>query len=329
MTRLRLSLRQISHHSGLAYASLKRWLGRVRRGQPVVLPPGPKKWIPPDWDALYRDLLHLHHGRKRSRGAGPLHRKHHEGLSRRRLDQLVAAARRQHHQHRERQRRRLQWHRPNTAWALDDTWQPEAGVWIHSIRDLASRFQLEPLAAPALADGETIAAHLETLFRRHGAPLVLKRDNGSNLNHHAVNAVLARWRVIPLNSPPHYPPYNGAIENAQKDWSRILRQTHPKPDIYLREAAHTCCVRAAHDLNHRPRQSLGGRTPCTVFHEDPLRLPPRERQDALEKIAQRSLASASRCGQNPSQAWRHAVQTWLLMNDLISIHSPLICYPVF
>lgn len=329
MTRLRLSLRQVSLHSGLAYASLKRWLGRVRRGRAVILTPGPKKWIPPDWEALYRDLLALQHTRRRSRGTGALHRRYRGKLSRRRLDRLVVVARRQHHHQQHRLRAQLQWHRPNTAWALDDTWQPEAGVWIHCVRDLASRFQFEPLTGEALADGAAIAAHLETLFRRHGAPLVLKRDNGSNLNHHAVNAVLARWRVIPLNSPPHYPPYNGAVENAQKDWPRILRQNHPHPDQYLRQAAHTCCVRAAHDLNHRPRRSLGGRTPCAVFHGDPLRLRKRDRQAALDEIAQRSLALASRFGQNPPHAWRTAVQTWLRLNHLISIHSPLNCYPVF
>ena len=45
--------------------------------------------------------------------------------------------------------------------------------------------------------------HLAKLFRRHGAPLFLKRDNGSPLNHAAVNAVLAEFGVIPLNSPAH------------------------------------------------------------------------------------------------------------------------------
>jgi hypothetical protein len=50
-----------------------------------------------------------------------------------------------------------------------------------------------------------------------GRPLVLKRDNGSNLNHQAVDEVLARYLVLPLKSPPHYPPYNGAIECAVRE----------------------------------------------------------------------------------------------------------------
>ena len=62
-----------------------------------------------------------------------------------------------------------------------------------------------------------MAVRLEQLFLRHGPPLVLKRDNGSNLNHQAVDEVLTRYLVIPLNSPPHYPPYNGGMECAVRE----------------------------------------------------------------------------------------------------------------
>jgi hypothetical protein len=50
--------------------------------------------------------------------------------------------------------------------------------------------------------GETVGVRLEQLFLQHGPPLVLKRDNGSNLNQQAVDEVLARYLVLPLNSPP-------------------------------------------------------------------------------------------------------------------------------
>jgi hypothetical protein len=65
--------------------------------------------------------------------------------------------------------------------------------------------------------GETVAGRLEHLFIQHGPPLVLKRDNGSNLNQRAVDEVLARYLVLPLNSPPHYPPYNGGMECAVRE----------------------------------------------------------------------------------------------------------------
>ena len=72
--------------------------------------------------------------------------------------------------------------------------------------------------------GETVAVHLEQLLLRHGPPLVLKRDNGSNLNQQAVDEVLARYLVMPLNSPPHYPPYNGGMECAVRELKTPLRE---------------------------------------------------------------------------------------------------------
>jgi hypothetical protein len=73
------------------------------------------------------------------------------------------------------------------------------------------------LACHQLAGG-SIAAHLEKLFREHGAPLFLKRDNGSPFNCHEVDAVLARFGVLPLNNPPYYPRYNGAEEKGIRDF---------------------------------------------------------------------------------------------------------------
>jgi hypothetical protein len=60
-----------------------------------------------------------------------------------------------------------------------------------------------------------VAVYLEQLFLQHGPPLVLKGDNGSNLNQQAVNELLACYRVMPLTSPTHYAPYNGGMECAR------------------------------------------------------------------------------------------------------------------
>lgn len=48
------------------------------------------------------------------------------------------------------------------------------------VQGLASRHRLRPLVSDQL-DGRQIAIHLESLFRRYGAPLFLKRDHGSPL----------------------------------------------------------------------------------------------------------------------------------------------------
>jgi transposase InsO family protein len=94
---------------------------------------------------------------------------------------------------------------------------------LRQVEDLASRYKFTPRAGEHVW-GETVAVHLEQLFLRHGPPLVLKRDNGSNLNQQAVDEVLARYLVLPLNSPPHYPPCNGGIECAVRELKTPLRE---------------------------------------------------------------------------------------------------------
>jgi hypothetical protein len=53
---------------------------------------------------------------------------------------------------------------------------------------------------------------LATLFAHHGAPLVLKSDNGSHFDNAGVQELLRMWNVAHLFSPPHWPRYNGAVE---------------------------------------------------------------------------------------------------------------------
>ncbi len=53
---------------------------------------------------------------------------------------------------------------------------------------------------------------------------MVKRDNASNLDQQAVDEVLARYLVMPLNSPLHYPPYNGGMECAVGKLKTPLRE---------------------------------------------------------------------------------------------------------
>ena len=112
-----------------------------------------------------------------------------------------------------------------------------------------------------------MAVRLEHLFLQHGPPLVLKRDNGSNLNQRAVDEVLARYLVLPLNSPPHYPPYNGGMECAVRELKTPLVEqilAHgPVPESQVQVWAEGL----AHALNHRPRCCLKGRVACRVFQD--------------------------------------------------------------
>ncbi len=54
--------------------------------------------------------------------------------------------------------------------------------------------------------------------------MFLKRDCGSPLNCQAVNDVLERYWVLPLNSPVRCPRYNGSMERSMRDLHAALEQ---------------------------------------------------------------------------------------------------------
>jgi transposase InsO family protein len=109
----------------------------------------------------------------------------------------------------------LHWHRPGAAWAMDFSKAPCLidGIYpyLFAVRDLASGLQLA--WRPVLdTTARTVHAELELLFTIHGAPLVLKSDNGSAFLAASTKRQLAGWQVWSLYSPPGQPGYNGAIE---------------------------------------------------------------------------------------------------------------------
>ena len=168
--------------------------------------------------------------------------------------------------------------------------------------------------------------HLDKLFRRFGPPLVLKRDNGSNLNCEAVNEVLSQWLVIPLNSPPHYPPYNGSIERAQRDLKSAVRPHLQTSSCGAVPAVVTAIV---HDLNHRPRRCLRGHNACEQFAGAKQNLSGytrRRRKELFEQIRELAmkimLEQPVRTRGHADVAWRLAVETLLQQNEIIAISEP-------
>ena len=130
------------------------------------------------------------------------------------------------------------------------------------LQALASRHRFRPLVVNRLA-GHQSAAHLESLFRQHGAPLFLKRANGSPFNPHAVAAVLIRFGVLPRNNPPHFPRYNGGLEKSIRDCKTALALRPGQAASELAPLAEP----TAHERNHRPRRRLQGRAACAVFDD--------------------------------------------------------------
>jgi len=109
----------------------------------------------------------------------------------------------------------LTWTKPGTVWAIDYTAPPKPVDGVHpsilSVRDLASGKHLvaEPVAA---ATAETTCSVLESAIAEHGAPLVLKHDNGSHFTAALVAATLVPHGVVSLPSPVRRPGYNGSCE---------------------------------------------------------------------------------------------------------------------
>jgi transposase InsO family protein len=271
-------LRELHQHLGwpyrplcasatLPYPTFMRWNGRLARGAPLLSKPGPKPVGALDLIGLQVRLRQLEHGAHRSQGTTALYATHRRTISRRGFQELVEQTRRKALQERQAELRRVRWEIPGAVWSVDPTavaLMRDTGrqkLPILPVLDLASRYKLPPLVGKRLT-GELVAQRLEELFRQFGAPLVLKRDNGSNLNSEAVDEVLGRWLVIPLNSPPHYPPYNGGIERSQRELKDVLRSRLAPGCIADVE---TVARLSVHELNHCSRRCLRGQTSCEQF----------------------------------------------------------------
>jgi hypothetical protein len=297
--------------------------------------PGPAKTEPFDEAVLRGRLRALQHRARRSGGVGRLQRVYARCISRRRLAAMVAGTRREVNAQRRNAHRRVRWHYPGVCWAIDDTLYKRCDIegrklFISQLRDLASGYRLPPMGGE-FAVGEEVAGQLAAMFKRHGAPLFLKRDGGGNLNHEAVNEVLREYFVLPLNSPGYYPPYNGSIENAQGELKRQVAQRlvsecpqrHFEPYV----------AAAVHELNHKPRAVLGGNCSCRAFFDGEVRYTKRERRDAYAWITDAATDILTETGlaglKHEQAAWRIAAENWLEKNSLISVSKPREVSPYF
>ena len=347
-------------------STVMRWLKRRRAGQPLWQKPGPKKGASPDWAALLQDLQGLPAGHHRTRGTGLLYQRHAHWLSRRELAHLVRTRR----QNQLDSMKHIQWLKTGLAWSIDATEYGPEGQLIIPVQDLASRYRLPAMTA-ARINGPSVVAHLEHLFQRFGPPLFLKRDNGSPFNHQLVDDLLARYRVLPLNNPPYFPRYNGAMERGISELKReliqrslrgsakasesllaIFKKGYPDPSPIRKtrpgskgeapfwptlaffqfsdqvSQSHNFSLtleNTLHELNHKSRRSLQGRTACSLFH-DPnrrLRLSRQQRLNIFQLLCQQFWRRVKNMTPRNHHAlatqWRRTVETWLRCQGLISI----------
>jgi transposase InsO family protein len=297
-----------------------RWRQRQQRGLPLWQSPGPKKSVPLDWRKFYLLLRQLHHGRVRTQGTGELYQRFAGCLSRSQLRSLVRDFRADQLA----SMKHIDWLWAGLAWSLDATEYGDDSRQIIPVQDLASRYRFAPLVSDRL-DGFQIAAHLESLFRQHGAPLFLKRDNGSPLNSQPVDEVMDRFGVLPLNNPPHFPRYNGSMEKSIRDFKTALAR-RLEENLVPAELSLAAEV-TAHELNHRPRRCLKGRTACAVFYDDAQRLrwTKRQRQTIFGLLLTRFGAMLEKTANEPrlrpATLWRVTVESWLRCQGLIAIRQ--------
>lgn len=323
---------QICQTLAMPLASVRRWRNRVRLGRPLVGVPGPRKVSPVDLAAIQQAVAGLGHRPHRTFGTPALYRKYQWQISRRSLQAMVNSTRQDLVQQERAELTRLEWLAPNLAWAMDDTHfgydEHGCGQYLHTMQDLATTYKFEPLAGEVLT-GQAIAGHLRATGLRHGFPLFLKEDNGSNQRSIEVRAVMEEFGVLPLPSPPEYPKYNGAEEHGNGEIKNRMRERlHPQtvcPSVLLQ----TCADSSVHDLNHIQRDKLRGKIACYVYHGRPGRAPVnhRERRSVYEWLLDKQNDILNHMGALEKRltawaadaAWRKAALMWLWMNKMIEV----------
>ena len=307
----------------LPYPSFIRWRLRRMNAAPLVRQPGPPKARPPDFNRLAQDIAGLSHGQDRTQGTGALYSRYASSLSRREIQTMVEMARHDQNARHRQNLRRIHWNVPNLAWSMDPCEYEErdetgAKVYLNHMQDLSSRYKFAPMTGNVPC-GEEIAGYLATTFDRFGAPLFLKRDNGGNLNHAAVNQVLADYFVLPINSPVHYPPYNGEIEEAQTELKKGLAAKLSYKPSCPREHMEAYAAAVEHDLNHQPRPCLNGKNACQAYFAGKRTFTKWARRDAYAWITnvQHDILSSNRV--QPQAAWRIAVEAWLKRKGFITV----------
>jgi transposase InsO family protein len=320
--------------AGISYSSFMRWRARARRREEPVRRPGPGPVGFRDWDRLVADILALHHGRRRTRGTAALLERYRGRLSRREVTAWVRHVRQNLADEQAAETVHIEWKASGLVWAMDGVELTGlGGSDLQTVQDLGSRYKFPPLAADSLC-GESIAGLLDGLFRRFGPPLFLKRDNGGNQNHQAVNDVLATYGVIPVNSPLAYPRYNGGIEHAQGEFQRVLADLARGHSVLPEEHLEAYAAAAAGQLNHQTRPCLGHRTACEVFNagRTSTMIDRRERKEVTDELIVMAAGYLELADDwrlvTAMKAWRLAVETWLLAHQAISV-SPNRVLPTF
>jgi hypothetical protein len=179
----------------------------------------------------------------------------------------------------------LSWELPGAVWAGD--WSkpplPVDGIYpqIQAVRDLGSENELMALPAETKCAQEAADA-LESLFKEHGPPLVVKTDN--EFDAAPINDVLRTYEVLSLLNPPGMPGYNGAREAGI---GALKTRAHHQAARNNRPGEWTCddveAARLQANQTHRPRGHRGP-TPQELWEQRP-QVTAHQRQELRRAVA--------------------------------------------
>lgn len=162
---------------------------------------------------------------------------------------------------------------PGQVWAVDfieDQLVSGRKVRILNVLDLYSRYALGSLVEHSIT-GALAARHLEALFLRHGAPRVLRRDQGPEFESRIFKKVLSAWRIKDEPVPKAQPYDNGHLES----FHGSLRDELLDAELFhtLGEAQSKVSNWLAWYNDERPHQSLRYATPRECWQAAPPEAP--------------------------------------------------------
>lgn len=156
---------------------------------------------------------------------------------------------------------------PGQVWCLDiieDKLVSGRKLRLLNVLDICSRYGLGTLVEHSIT-GALAGRHLEGLFRRYGAPRVLRRDRGPEFEAKVFQRLLRTWRVKDEVVPKAQPYDNGHRES----FHGSLREELLDAVLFdtLEEARDQVQSWLTWYNGERPHQSLGYRTPGEVWCE--------------------------------------------------------------
>lgn len=205
----------------------------------------------------------------------------------------------------------LEWTRPGLVWAMDHTVPPSAvdakDRAVLSLRDLSTGAQIiwkEERGQKA----EEVVRDLQREFLKHGAPLVLKVDNGSAFIAEELRALCQRWGVELLWSPPRTPRYNGSIESTirwMKERTEHVALRSGRPGEWRAEDLEV----AKANTNRLPKDSRRSTTPRGEVFRSKLAIPAELRSAFRLRLSQERALERCARGIAPKAALRRKEET--------------------